>query len=75
MIVASDEVRDVVDLQKRNRCLRLTMQMEDLPAIRILTRPIRIAATVLPIVRNKDELEHVVVKRKRHLIEGFYILV
>ena len=74
-VVALQERADVVDFEERDRGLRLSVGVEDLPNVSIARRPVGVAAAVLPVVGDDHELEHVVVQRQRHLVERLHVLV
>ena len=52
------------------------MGVEYLPNVSIaLPRPVCVAAAVLPVVGDDNELEHVVVQRQGHLVERLDVLI
>ena len=61
-VVALQERADVVDFEERDRGLRLSVGVKDLPNVSIAPRPVGVAAAVLPVVGDDNELEHVVVQ-------------
>ena len=58
--MALQEDGDVVDFEKRDQCLWLSVDVEDLPDVRIAPGPVGVAATVLSVVGDHHELEHIV---------------
>ena len=51
------------------------MHVEYLSFVRIGTRPVSVTTAVFPIIGHHNELKHVIVKCKRHLIKRLDILV
>lgn len=60
----SFEVPDMVELEKGDRCLRLTMNVKYLPIPRVSIGSIRVAAAVAPIVGNNYHLKYVIMQSK-----------
>ena len=51
------------------------MGVEDPPDMTVAVGPVGVAPTVLPVVGDDHELEHVVVQRQGHLVERFDVFV
>src|SRR5579872_858215 len=70
-----NECSDVIYFKKCYGRLRLAVQVKDLSHIWLSVRCVCVASAEATVIRHNYHLEHVIVKRQRHLIEGADVLI